>query len=121
MAENSIKRESVIEKIKKLLALASDNPSVTEAAAAALKAQKLIADNDIKDYELHEVQTKEVMDPCFNRPPSDMRCEGVVEVSFKGQFLPKGSAYRVTVTPGGSLGNYGTAMVSAWTAGGVKV
>jgi len=66
-----------------------------------------------------EVQAKEVMDPCFNRPPSDMRCEGVVEVSFKGKFLPKGSAYRVTVAPGGSLGNYGTAMVSAWTAGGV--
>lgn len=65
-------------------------------------------------------QSREFMDPRFNRPPSALQCEGFVEVSFKGNLLPKGSAYRVTVSPGGSLGGYGSAIESGWTPGGVK-
>lgn len=48
------KRKSIIDRIKKLLALAADNPSAAEATAAALKAQKLIADNDVAKSELYE-------------------------------------------------------------------
>lgn len=46
--------KSIVERIKKLLALAKDNPNAAEATAAALKAQKLIADNDVSKAELHE-------------------------------------------------------------------
>ena len=47
-------REQIIEKIKKLLALSSKNTNENEALADALKAQKLIADYDIEEYELGE-------------------------------------------------------------------
>lgn len=50
---NDTKREAIIAKIKKLFALAENNPSEKEALAAALKAQKLIADNDVTKDELH--------------------------------------------------------------------
>lgn len=45
-------REEVLEKIKKLLALSRNNPSEQEATAAALKAQKLMAEYDIEEVEL---------------------------------------------------------------------
>lgn len=45
-------RKTIIERIKKLFALADSNPNANEALAAALKAQKLIADYDIDQSEL---------------------------------------------------------------------
>lgn len=45
-------RESTIERIKKLLELAANNPSEAEATAAALAAQRLIAQHDVRDEEL---------------------------------------------------------------------
>lgn len=45
-------REKTINRIKKLLELAANNPSESEAAAAALKAQRLIAEHDVADSEL---------------------------------------------------------------------
>lgn len=65
-------------------------------------------------------QSREILDPSFNLPPSQMRCSGAVEVSFKGRFLPEGSSYRVKVVPSGSLGNLGQAIECGWTEGGVK-
>lgn len=47
-----MEREKVIEKIKKVLALAENNPNENEAVAAALKAQKLMAEFHIQENEL---------------------------------------------------------------------
>lgn len=55
-------RGEVIAKVRKLLSLASDNPSRSEAAAAALKAQRLIALYDVDDDELHEESPGEVVE-----------------------------------------------------------
>lgn len=46
-------RDKIIEKIKKLLALSKNNTSQEEAISASLKAQKLIADYDVKDSEIN--------------------------------------------------------------------
>lgn len=53
-------REQIIDRIKKLLALAGNNANAAEATAAALKAQKLIADNDVSKHELYEKVTDEI-------------------------------------------------------------
>jgi len=45
------KRDQVIEKIKKLLALSKKNNNENEKIAAALKAQKLIAEFSVEEYE----------------------------------------------------------------------
>lgn len=47
-------REHIIERIKKLLALSDNNTNMQEAIAAALKAQKLIAQYDVTQSELNE-------------------------------------------------------------------
>ena len=49
-------RDNIISKIKKLLALASNNSSESEALQAALRAQRLIAEYDVEDSELNETQ-----------------------------------------------------------------
>lgn len=46
--------KKVIARVKKLLALASNNPSAAEAARAALMAQKIIADYDLKKSDLYD-------------------------------------------------------------------
>lgn len=50
-------REKLIDRIKKLLALSENNNSEGEAIAAALKAQKLISEYNIEQYELYEAQS----------------------------------------------------------------
>lgn len=63
------KREKLIEKIKKLLSLSSNNPNENEAIAAALQAQKLIADNDVQDIELlDELEPREIIESRCARP-----------------------------------------------------
>lgn len=47
-------KKAIIEKIKKVLALAENNPSEHEALAAALKAQKMMAEHHIKEEDLAE-------------------------------------------------------------------
>lgn len=48
------KREKIIERIKKLLAVAEDRGATEyEAAAAALAAQRLIAEYDVEQWEIH--------------------------------------------------------------------
>lgn len=45
-------KKTIIEKIKKVMALAENNPNQNEAIAAALKAQKLMAEYHIEEQEL---------------------------------------------------------------------
>lgn len=59
----------VIDKIKKLLALASNNPNENEAMAAALKAQALMAEYNIKEAELGE-EVKEIDEITIDAPAS---------------------------------------------------
>lgn len=55
-------RDEIIEKIRKLLALAADNPSAVEATSAALMAQKLIAEHDVEKYELYDNEIEDVVE-----------------------------------------------------------
>lgn len=47
-------KEDIVETIKKLLALAGNNPSQEEALSATLKAQKLMSKYNVKEEELYE-------------------------------------------------------------------
>lgn len=51
---NTVNKEKLMEKVKKLLALAGNNPSQDEANAAYLKAQKLIAEYNLNMSECGE-------------------------------------------------------------------
>lgn len=56
-------REQIIERIKKLLSHSVENGATeAEAVAFALKAQKLIADNNVEDWELGEDCKQEVIE-----------------------------------------------------------
>ena len=55
-------KKQIIEKIKKIMALAENNPNENEAIAAALKAQKLMAKFHIKESELGEEVTESKID-----------------------------------------------------------
>lgn len=56
-------REQIIERIKKLLSHSVENGATeAEAVAFALKAQKLIAENDVEDWELGENCNQEVVE-----------------------------------------------------------
>lgn len=52
--------KSIIDRIKKLLALAKGNTNAAEATAAALKAQKLIADYDVSKADLYEDEPEDI-------------------------------------------------------------
>lgn len=57
------KRSEIVEKIKKLLAHSVEKGATeAEAVAFALKAQRLIADNDIEQWELGDEQRREVIE-----------------------------------------------------------
>lgn len=55
-------REDVLEKVKKLFALASNNPSKEEAEIAALKAQELMAEYDLEMSEVNSVELEKTED-----------------------------------------------------------
>lgn len=59
MSEN---KKEVIERVKKILALAGNNPNQNEAIAAALKAQELMAKFNIKESELGNEITEDKID-----------------------------------------------------------
>lgn len=50
--------KEVIEKVKKILALAENNPNENEALAAALKAQKMMAKFHIQEEDLRDEVTE---------------------------------------------------------------
>lgn len=52
---DNVLNEKIIEKIKKILELSKNNPSVEEAKSAALKAQKLMAEYNIKMSEIEMI------------------------------------------------------------------
>lgn len=58
-----MERGKIIDKVKKLLEHSAENGATqAEAVAFALKAQKLIAENGIEDWELGDVQSREVIE-----------------------------------------------------------
>ncbi len=57
MADN---RDKIIEKIKKVLELSKNNPSIEEARSAALKAQKLMAEYHIESVDLKDDQPDDI-------------------------------------------------------------
>lgn len=57
-----VDRDNIIQKIRKLLALANNNPSAAEATASALKAQKMIANYDIAKEELYDTVNEEIVE-----------------------------------------------------------
>lgn len=59
MSEN---KKEIIEKVKKILALAANNPNQNEAIAAALKAQELMAKFNIQEVEIGEEVTEDKID-----------------------------------------------------------
>ena len=66
------KRQQIIEKIKKLLALSGNNPSQEEAISAALMAQKLMAKYAISEDEtLDEIKDDNVIDSVFSQQKHD--------------------------------------------------
>lgn len=57
------KRSEIVEKIKKLLAHSVENGATeAEAVAFALKAQRLITENDIEEWELGDEQQREIIE-----------------------------------------------------------
>jgi len=71
-----MQRDDVIQKVRKLLALASGNANKNEAVAAALKAQKLMADYDV---EVDEVAGEEA-----SREPVEVRTEAYARGDWRG-------------------------------------
>lgn len=59
------KREKMMEKIRKMLALAQDNPSMEEGLAAALHAQKLMAKYNIHEDEVSLEEVKDEISSIF--------------------------------------------------------
>ena len=66
------KRQQIIDKIKKLLALSSNNPSKEEAISATLMAQKLMAKYRIQEDEtLDEIQEEDLIESIFTTQKHD--------------------------------------------------
>lgn len=66
------KRQQIIDKIKKLLALSENNPSKEEAISATLMAQKLMAKYRIEEDEtLDEIKEQDLIDSVFSTQKHD--------------------------------------------------
>lgn len=65
------KRKSLVEKIKKILALSENNPSEEEAISAALQAQKLMAKYNIHKDEVTLEEIKDEIDSVRSNQPHD--------------------------------------------------
>ena len=81
-------RKKLIDKIKKLLALAGNNNNEAECVAAALKAQKLIADNNIEDFELNE-KTPENIEELLSDPYCGKRWREILAAIVAENFRCK--------------------------------
>lgn len=69
---SSEKRQQIIDKIKKLLALSANNPSQEEAISATLMAQKLMAKYKIhEDETLEEIQEEDLIESIFSSQKRD--------------------------------------------------
>lgn len=83
-------RNDIIERIKKLLALAEDDGATeAEATAAALMAQRLIAQNDVEQWELHTA-AEEPIESHSSAPARSrwrFRLADVVAPAFRCRYL----------------------------------
>lgn len=89
--------KSIIDRIKKLLALAKGNTNAAEATAAALKAQKLIADYDVSKAELHEDEPEEIAEVVSDEikgKPWGKRLANVIADNFRCQHFYNWSGHR---------------------------
>lgn len=82
-------RENIVARIKKLLALA-DNKGATEAeaAAAALAAQRLIAQYDVEQWEIHSKDAEPIEEVLTNHTPRKWRWQlaNVVAPAFRCKY-----------------------------------
>lgn len=83
--------KNIIDRIKKLLALAKGNTNAAEATAAALKAQKLIADYDVSKADLYEDEPEEIKelqnDNDINGQPWAKRLAGAIADNFRCRYF----------------------------------
>lgn len=90
-------RENIIEKIKKLLDLAADNPSEEEATAAALMAQRLIAKHDVQDIELLDKAPEDITElksTDWHGNPWAVRLGHAIADNFRCQLYLNASGYK---------------------------
>lgn len=90
-------RDVTIKRIKKLLALAADNPSPVEAAAAALKAQRLIAEHSVGEGELYERDDDEVAEAAsaeFRRNMWSLELAQAISDGFRCRCYRSSERYR---------------------------
>lgn len=85
----STNRENLISKIKKLLALAGNNNNEAECIAAALKAQKLISDNNVEDFELNDDKTSENIEEIMSDPYCGKRWREILAAIVAENFRCK--------------------------------
>lgn len=78
-----MKKEKMIEVVKKLMALSQNNPSQEEAVAAALKAQELMA-----KYDISEIETLEKVDKNISE----------VEVVFRARSSHDNKAWKIPLS-----------------------
>lgn len=97
-------REKIIQKIRKLLQLADNNPNENEAMAAALKVQRLIAENDVEQNEIYSNDVEKIETVKSNVAKNswradlakviadNFRCKAFIQATFS---LDKGVEKRV--------------------------
>jgi len=100
------KREAIISKIKKLLEMTEGNGATqAEAVAFALKAQKLIAEYDVQDFELGQSADEPIEEVASNARTTrqwrgllasvvadNFRCKALINYSYENRHSKKRSA-----------------------------
>lgn len=79
-------REKIVSRIKKLLELAENTGATeAEATAAALAAQRLIAQNDVEQWEIHSIDAEPIGEARTNQAPRRWRCHlaSIVAPAFR--------------------------------------
>ena len=80
------KRESIVERIKKLFAMANDKgASENEALQAALMAQRLMSENNVEEWELHAADEPNIVEVRTSDAPRKWRLvlAQVIAVNFR--------------------------------------
>lgn len=83
-------REKIIERIKKLMAVAEDRGATEhEAAAAALAAQRLIVQYDVEQWEIHTAEEEPIEEVYANHAPRRWRWHlaRVIAPAFRCKYL----------------------------------
>lgn len=91
---NSQDREKILERIRKLLKLAENRGATrAEATAAALAAQRLIAQYDVEQWELHSEDAEPIEKVCSKHSPRKWRwyLADVIAPAFRCRFYQERS------------------------------